>query len=117
MRLVVAGNDFGNTNVITLAGANTYTGGTIVNGETLNIGATGTLPAPSAAQTSLGVLGLTINGGIVSQTAGGVIQSQSVALNGASSLTLAGTNTLTTLTFNNNGGITARRSPPAHCCT
>ena len=107
VRLVVAGNNFGNTSNITLAGANTYSGGTMVNGETLTIGATGTLPAPSVAQTALGVVGLTINGGIVSQTSGGVIQSQSVLLNGASSLTLTGTDTLTTLTFNNNGGITA----------
>ncbi len=108
LRLVVSGNNFGNTSNVILQGANTYTGGTIVNGETLTIGATGTLPAPSAAQIALGVSGLTVNGGIVTQVAGGVIQSQSVVLNGASSLTLAGTsNTLTTLTFNNNGGISA----------
>ncbi len=101
VRLVAYGSNFGAGN-ITLAGVNTYSGGTVVNGETLTIGATGTLPAG----------GLTINGGTVSENNGnggaagvvGSLSPQAVALNGPSTLTLIGTNTLTSLTFNNNGG-------------
>jgi autotransporter-associated beta strand protein len=83
----------------TLLGNNTYSGGTVVNAGnsftgTLNIGATGTLPAG----------GLTINTATVTQTAGGVITPQAVTINGQGTLTLTGNNTLTSLTFNNNGG-------------
>lgn len=95
VRLVAYGGDFGAGN-ITLLGANTYTGGTLVNGETLTVGATGVL----------GVGGITLNGGALAQTAGGSLGSaaQSIAINGPSTLTLAGANTITSLTFNNNGG-------------
>ncbi len=84
---------------LVLAGTNTYSGGTVVNANnvftgTLNIGATGTLPAG----------GLTINTATVTQTAGGVITPQAVTINGQGTLTLTGSNTLTSLTFNNNGG-------------
>ncbi len=94
------------TSVVSLAGTNTYSGGTIVNGwiggaTTFNIGATGTLPAG----------GLTINGGTMTQTAGGVITPQAVTINGPGTLTLSGTNTLTSLTFNNNGGGTSTVTP------
>ncbi|MEA3210849.1 MAG: fibronectin-binding autotransporter adhesin [Chthoniobacter sp.] len=96
VRLVAWGGEWrpDSTGGITLAGANNYTGGTIINQQTLNIAATGTLPGN----------GLTINSGTVTQVAGGTVTSQAVTLNGGSVLTLAGANTLTSLTFNNNGG-------------
>ena len=89
------GGDFGGSNII-LQGTNTYTGGTIVNGETLTIGATGTLPGSTN--------GLTLNNGTLTQTSGGVITPQAVTLNGSSTLTLVGPNSLTGLTINNIGG-------------
>ncbi len=98
VRLIAYGGNFGPGN-ITLAGANSYTGGTIVNGETVNIGATATLPAPTSGT------GLTINNGTVTQVSGGIFATQSVVLNGGSTLTLVGNNTVTGLTINNNGGI------------
>ncbi|MEA3209118.1 MAG: hypothetical protein QOE70_2175 [Chthoniobacter sp.] len=98
VRFVPFGGNWGASNII-LAGANTYTGGTIVNQETLTIAATGNLPAPSAGT------GLTINNGTVTQLAGGAIAPQSVVINGGGVLTLAGDNTLTGLTINNSGGI------------
>ena len=79
---------------LTLAGSNTYTGGTYVNQATLSLGATGVL----------GTGGINLAGGTLSQVAGGVIPSQAVTINGQSTLTLAGANSLTGLTFNNNGG-------------
>ena len=84
------------TGGITLAGTgNAYSGGTVVNGGTVTL--TGNLPAG----------GITLNGGALTQTTG-TIASQAVTLNGSSTLTTgATTNTLTTLTFNNNGGATA----------
>lgn len=82
---------------LTLAGTNTYTGGTYVDQSTLTLAATGTL----------GTGGIFLNGGTLVQTSGGIIPSQAVSLTGAGVLTLAGANTLTSLTFNNNGGTTA----------
>jgi autotransporter-associated beta strand protein len=80
---------------LSLAGNNGYTGGTVVNQGTLNVGATGVLPAG----------GLTINGATLTQTAGGIINpSNVVTLNGGSTLTLVGNNTLAGLAFNANGG-------------
>ncbi len=61
VRFVASGGNFGTPNNITLQGTNNYTGGTIVSGETLTIGATGTLPASVTN-------GLTINGGTVTQS-------------------------------------------------
>ena len=81
---------------------NSYTGGTVVNGGvaftgTLNVGATGIIPAG----------GLTINQATVTQTLGGVINaSNAPVLNGGAVLTLTGNNTLAGLTFNNIGGST-----------
>lgn len=98
VRLVVSGSSYNNANNITLQGTNTYSGGTVINGEILMVGATGTLPAPTSGT------GITINGGTLQQTAGGVIAPQSVVMNGGSSMSLAGNNSLTSLTFNNNGG-------------
>jgi fibronectin-binding autotransporter adhesin len=105
VRLVATGGDFGLAySNITLAGANTFSGGTMVNGATLTIapgtGVTTVLPAP------LSGTGLTINNGTVTSIlASNAIAPQSVVLNGGATLNLTGTsNTLTTLTFNDNGG-------------
>lgn len=86
-------------NALTLAGTNTYGGGTVVNQGTLTVGATGTLPGN----------GLTLSGGALVQAAGGVITPQLATLNGGSTLTLAGINTLSGLVFNNNGGAAPER--------
>ena len=96
VRFVAWGGDWGAGNIILANPNNNYTGGTVVNNETLTIAALGKLPGN----------GLTINGSTVTQTATGIITSQAVTLNGGSTLTLnsAGTNRLTSLTFNNNGG-------------
>ena len=102
VRLVFNGSDSA-TNLLTLNGNNTYTGGTVINSGMLVLGASGTLPAG----------GITLNGSLSSsganasgltQTAGGVIAPQAVTLNGPATLTLAGNNALASITFNNNGG-------------
>jgi autotransporter-associated beta strand protein len=83
---------------LTLNAANTYTGGTVVNGGTLAVGATGTLPAG----------GITLYSGGLAQVAGGVINSaNTVTLNGPSVLSLVNDNTLAGLIFNNTGGASA----------
>lgn len=96
VRLVFTGGNFGNASNIILQGTNLYSGGTVVNGTTVTVGATGTLPGG----------GLTLNGGVVTQAAGGVIASQAITINGGSTLTFAGTNNNFTsaITFNNFGG-------------
>jgi hypothetical protein len=70
----------------------------VVSLANLSVGATGRLPAPASGA------GITLNNASLTQVSGGVIASQSVVMNGSSTLTLAGANSLTTLTFNNNGG-------------
>ncbi len=99
VRLITSGGNYQASN-ITLAGTNTYSGGTVVNGEIVTIAATGTLPAPTSGT------GLTINGGTVNSIAAdNAIAAQSVALNGGSTLNLTGrAHTLSSLTFNSNGG-------------
>lgn len=82
------------TGALTLNGTNTYTGGTVINSGAITLGATGTL----------GSGGLTVKNGIFTQTAGGVIPSQALTLGGGASVTLAGNNSFTTLTIENNGG-------------
>ena len=81
----------GNT---TLEGINTYTGGTVLNAGNYVIGATG----------ALGTGGITVSGGSLTQTAGGAIPSQALTMMGNSLVTLAGNNSLTGITFTNNGG-------------
>ncbi len=82
-------------------GVNTYTGGTVIQSGNIVLGATG----------QLGTGGLTVNNGTFTQTAGGVIPSQAWTLGGGSSVTLAGNNSLTNLTFNNNGGAAPTLNP------
>ena len=98
VRLVAWGGAWGASNIILTSGLNDYTGGTVINQETLTIGATALLPGN----------GLTINGGTLTQTNGGTLTSQAVTLNGGSVLNLnktaGGSQSLTGLTFNNNGG-------------
>jgi autotransporter-associated beta strand protein len=83
-------------NALTLAGTNTYGGGTVLNQGTTTLAATGTLPGN----------GLTVNGATFTQVAGGIITPQVVTLNGSATVNLAAatTNSLTGLVFNNNGG-------------
>ncbi|MEA3211482.1 MAG: fibronectin-binding autotransporter adhesin [Chthoniobacter sp.] len=99
VRLIPWGGIWGSNTIILAHPNNTYSGGTIINQNTVQIGAAGT---PS----NLPAGGLTINGGAVTQV-NGTIGAQTVNLNGSSTLTLLGTNTLTSLAFDNNGGATA----------
>ena len=90
---------------LVLTNANTYSGGTVLNGwvggtsSNLNLqGSAGTVVIPAG--------GLTINdAALVENTNGGQIAPANVVtMNGGSSLTLVSTNTLAGLAFNNNGG-------------
>ncbi|MCX6839396.1 MAG: autotransporter-associated beta strand repeat-containing protein [Verrucomicrobia bacterium] len=90
---------------LSLSGANTYTGGTIVSQGTLRLDAIagGTVVIPAA---TVPTDGLVINGGTVTmnQFGGQIAASNIVTLNGPGVLNLAGANTLAGLVFNNNGG-------------
>ena len=90
---------------LSLSGANTYTGGTIVSQGILRLDAIagGTVVIPAA---TVGADGLVINGGTVTmnQFGGQIAASNIVTLNGPGVLNLAGANTLAGLVFNNNGG-------------
>ncbi|MGB8166722.1 MAG: autotransporter-associated beta strand repeat-containing protein, partial [Chthoniobacteraceae bacterium] len=80
---------------------NSYSGGTVVNGGTLTLnGAFGAASIPAG--------GLTINGGTVTMTtnAGQIAPTNAPILNGNSTLTLVGVNTLAGLTLNNTAGTT-----------
>ncbi|EDY20580.1 autotransporter-associated beta strand repeat protein [Chthoniobacter flavus Ellin428] len=113
---------------------NSYTGGTVLNGGTLNLATPALLPGfvipnsnPNAIDPTLSTSGLIINGGTVTElNVGGQIGTANiVTLNGNSTLNLvgntnqlagghydtgrindpvAGTNTLAGLVFNDNGG-------------
>ncbi len=86
-------------NALTIAGSNTYTGGTVINGGG------GTVSLTSATGTAVSTGGLTINNAAVTQTvAGNIAAANDVTLNGGGTLALAGINTLNSLTFNNTGG-------------
>ncbi|WP_395719769.1 autotransporter-associated beta strand repeat-containing protein, partial [Prosthecobacter sp.] len=90
---------------LSLSGANTYTGGTIVSQGTLRLDAVAgnTIVIPAA---TVPADGLVINGGTVTmnQFGGQIAASNIVTLNGPGVLNLAGANTLAGLVFNNNGG-------------
>ena len=98
--------------VLTASGGNinltnpsaSYTGGTVVNGGTVNLLASAGVVIPAS------VNGLVINGGTVTQgsasntVTGQIASTNVVTLNGASNLNLLGDNTLAGLVFNNFGG-------------
>lgn len=96
VRLVAWGGVFGQAPIVLASNLNSYTGGTVVNSQLLQIG-----NATSAGNLPAG--GLVINGGTVTQV-NGTIATQNVAFNGPAILNLIGTNTLNNLTFDNNGG-------------
>ncbi len=78
---------------------NSYTGGTVVNGGTLNLSnavATAVIPAG----------GLELNAAVVTMnnSAGQIAAANVVTLNGSSALNLYGDNTVAGLVFNNQGG-------------
>jgi autotransporter-associated beta strand protein len=105
VRLVItaAGGAFNLPN--TLA---TYTGGTVINGGTVNLIASTTgavIPAAAVAANGLVLNGATVNMGSSTNTVSGQIAAANiVTLNGSSILNLFGNNSLAGLVFNNYGG-------------
>jgi autotransporter-associated beta strand protein len=109
---VIQDNGLGNSVMLVRSGggttrvtaANTYTGGTVVNQGTLTLAAAGLNGIANHVVLPAG--GLTINGGTVTMLTnqGQIDASNVVTLNGSSTLTLVGANTLNSLVFNNNGG-------------
>ncbi|HEY5312820.1 MAG TPA: autotransporter-associated beta strand repeat-containing protein, partial [Pirellulales bacterium] len=98
VRLVISGGT-STTVVASLTDANTYTGGTVVNAGTLSLnGAAGAVVIPAG--------GLALSSATLTMVtnAGQIDPSNDVTLNGDSKLTLTGSNTLSSLTFNNRGG-------------
>ncbi|NBV87828.1 MAG: hypothetical protein EBS01_16505, partial [Verrucomicrobia bacterium] len=91
VKLVISG--LAGSSVTLASGSNDYTGGTVVNGATLNLSG-GNLPAG----------GVTLNGGSFFQVSGVIDPGNIFVLNGNSTATLSGTNTLSGLVFYNNGG-------------
>ena len=90
-------------------GANSYSGGTVVNGWAGNTPTTNILQLNGGVgQVVIPAGGLTLNNGQVTMvTNGGQINAaNTVTLNGPSTLTLVGANSLTGLTFNVDGGVT-----------
>ncbi|MEZ0256265.1 MAG: autotransporter-associated beta strand repeat-containing protein, partial [Chthoniobacter sp.] len=83
---------------VTLAAANTYSGGTIVNQGTLNINVAG----------ATGTGALTMNNANITESVAQAFSSAAnINLNGGSILTLTGNNTIGgVITFNNTGGTT-----------
>ncbi|WP_395748858.1 autotransporter-associated beta strand repeat-containing protein [Prosthecobacter sp.] len=104
---VIADNGSGNSvqliksgaGILNLSANNTYTGGTIIDQGTVNLIGTGVvIPAG----------GLLINSStlVLNTNAGQIDPSNTVTLRRSSTLTLAGSNTLNALVFDNNGGTT-----------
>jgi autotransporter-associated beta strand protein len=91
LRLILSGTVFGRYPIQLASTQNAYTGGTVINGA--NVQLTG----------NLGTGGITINGGNLTQNAGAIIAAQNVTLNGPSTLTLVGDNTLNHIAINNTG--------------
>jgi len=91
-------------------GANSYSGGTVVNGWVSNGGPSGGLVLTGAAgQVVVPPGGITLNNGNLTMVtnAGQINSANTVAVNAGSVFTLVGNNTLAGLTFDNYGGITA----------
>ncbi|MEZ5385663.1 MAG: autotransporter-associated beta strand repeat-containing protein [Prosthecobacter sp.] len=87
---------------LTLTADNTYSGGTVVNQATLRLeGDLGTVVLPNG--------GLTITSGTVTMVAnaGQIGSSNTVTLNGSSTLTMLGDNVLDKIVFNHIGGSTS----------
>lgn len=86
----------------------TYTGGTVINGGTVNLLAStagAVIPAAAVAVNGLVLNGATVNMGSTSNTILGQIAAANiVTLNGNSNLNLFGNNSLEGLVFNNYGG-------------
>jgi len=86
----------------------TYTGGTVINGGTINLVAStagAVIPAATVAANGLVLNGATVNMGSQSNTVSGQIAAANiVTLNGNSNLNLFGNNSLAGLIFNNYGG-------------
>lgn len=100
VRVIKNSGDTG-ASVMTWNGTNTYTGGTVLNMGTLVLGATSTL----------GSGGITVYQATLTQTAGAIIPTQMLTMNGPGTVTLAGNNTLTGITINNQGGGTPTITP------
>jgi autotransporter-associated beta strand protein len=96
VRLDAWGGTWGAGTIIVANNTNSYTGGTVINQENVQIGvagAPGNLPAG----------GITVNGGNLTQV-NGTIAAQDVTINGGGGVTLLGNNTLGNIIFNDNGG-------------
>ena len=92
VRLISSAGD-GGTSVINVNGTNTYTGGTVINRGTFNLGASATL----------GSGGLTVAQGLFTQALGAVIPEQPLSVGSGATVTLANqANTFTSLTVTNN---------------
>lgn len=107
VRLIFTGYNIG---ILSLTnGANSYSGGTVVNGWAGNVPNTNILQLNGGVgQVVIPAGGLTLNNGAVTMaTNGGQINAANlVTLNGPSTLTLVGTNSLAGLDFNVDGGLT-----------
>jgi autotransporter-associated beta strand protein len=99
MSLVKSGNDR-----LVLAATNTYTGGTFVNGGTLNIAATGFIPAATNPANGLVISGTTAAATVNANAPGAIAASNIVTVNGNGVLNLYGDNALYGIVMNNNGG-------------
>ena len=92
VRFITGAGDGGTSN-LNVSGVHTYTGGTVVNRGTFNLGATA----------RLGTGGLVVVQGAFVQALGGVIPAQSLAIGAAATVTLANQpNSFTGLTMTNN---------------
>jgi autotransporter-associated beta strand protein len=105
VRLVRSSGDM-QVSLMTLTGANTYTGGTVINSGQLTLGATGTLGSGGlvVASGSNGADTGTLVATTFTQAAGGIIPSQALTMYGNTAVTLAGNNSLTAVTIDNDGG-------------
>ncbi len=92
-------------NTLTLSGANTYSGGTAVNGGFVAISAAGATPGSAS---SLGVVPATVSAANVTLNGGGLLDTASLTLNANRGITLAGNGLLDAtpgVTFTVNGNI------------